>query len=83
MLELLLQPTIGIPVFVIVFYVVYSLLSSKPNLPDLPWVGIRHESFAKIRCRWRTTFNYRQSAQDAYNNVSHNSALSSMCVLKW
>lgn len=77
----LLRPTTGIPLLLLSLYAIYSFLASKPNLPDLPWVGLRKERFAKIRCRWRTTFNYHESVQRAYQEVNQRRALSVIPVL--
>ncbi len=70
MLEfLLLRPSIGFILLSLCIYAFYRWWISKPDLPDLPWVGLRKEWFAKIRCRWRTTVSYRDTLQSAYEKV--------------
>jgi hypothetical protein len=61
MLELLSRPSVAVSLIFLLICAAYRWSSSKSDLPDLPWVGIRKEWFAKFRCRWRTTINYRES----------------------
>jgi len=70
MLELLYRPSVAVSLVFLLIYAVYRWSSSKSDLPDLPWVGVRKEWFAKFRCRWRTTINYREYQQFAYEKVS-------------
>jgi hypothetical protein len=81
MLDFLFRPSIGFSLLFFVIYATYFRLSSKPNLPEIPWLGLRREWFAKLRCRWRTTINYRESIELAYQEVSIQLPIFTMLVL--
>ena len=69
-IEILLRPVIVLPIILVLCYFVYSYLTTKPNLPDLPWVGARRNQwFAKSRARFRTTFLYKAAIEEAYEEV--------------
>jgi hypothetical protein len=70
-LEILLTPIVVLPVVLVFCYFVYTYLTAKSNLPDLPWIGVGEgQWFAKTRARFRTTFQYKPAIEDAYENVS-------------
>ena len=69
MLDLILRPAVITPLLCIFLLIIYRSFQRSPS-PDLPCVGLRNERFAKIRCRWRSSINYRTAARDAYNLVS-------------
>jgi hypothetical protein len=70
MFELIFRPAVAVSLTFLLISAAYRWSLSKPDLPDLPWVGLRNEWFAKFRCRWRTTIKYREYQQIAYQNVS-------------
>lgn len=74
--EVFFKPILVLPVVLLFCYFAYAHLTSKSNLPDLPWVGVGEgQWFAKISARLRTTFQYKKAIEYAYENVS--------CTLLW
>lgn len=56
-----------------VFVLCWLLLVRKraSALPDLPWINYREdEYFGRLRAKIRTTFNYKSSIQQCYQQVS-------------
>lgn len=69
--EIFLKPVIALPVILAVCYVIYSYVTAKSNLPDLPWVGVSDgQWFAKGRARIRNTFKFKAAIECAYDDVS-------------
>lgn len=70
MLDFFLRPSVIFCSIFLLICLVYQWVSSESDLPSLPATGIRKEWFAKTKCRWRTTMNYREAVQFAYQNYS-------------
>jgi hypothetical protein len=71
--EIFLKPVIALPVILALCYFVYTYVTAKSNLPDLPWIGASDgQWFAKGRARIGNTFKYQAAIQCAYDNVSFN-----------
>jgi hypothetical protein len=69
--EILWRPVIVLPLVFIACYFVYSYLTAKPDLPDLPWIGVANgQWFARIRARLWATFQYKAAIEEAYEKVS-------------
>ena len=69
-LDILLKPSIAIPIVLLLCYLVYSYLNRKSHLPDIPWVGYQSDQwFARTRCRLRQTDRLQAAAQEAYETV--------------
>jgi hypothetical protein len=70
-LEILSKPVIVLPLVFVACYFVYTYFTAKPNLPDLPWVGVTDgQWFAKTRARIWATFQYKAAIEEAYETVS-------------
>lgn len=69
-IDVLLKPTIGIPIVLLASYVLYSIVFARSDLPDLPWIGEKKGHwFSKTRAKIAATINYRAAIKDAYENV--------------
>jgi hypothetical protein len=69
--EILWRPVIVLPLVFITCYFIYSYLTAKPDLPDLPWIGVANgQWFARTRARLWATFQYKAAIEEAYENVS-------------
>lgn len=57
--DLLFKPVIAVPVLLIAIYITYSKLTAKSTLPDLPWIGVKNQSFSKLRARLSSFKDFR------------------------
>ena len=50
--------------------VLWTVRTGPTQLPDVPWLNYnKDEWFGKLRARYRTIFNFRNSIQSAYAEV--------------
>lgn len=76
---MLAETTFGpylLPCLTLVIISVVIASSRGPKLPDVPWIN--HDPdlwFAKLRARWRTTFNFQESIRYAYQQVCDGSVI--------
>lgn len=64
------KPAVVVPFLILLVYVVYVKLTSKPLLPKhVPWVGRRSELFSKSRANLRSFTKTRELLDDAYYKV--------------
>jgi len=64
------QLTVVVPLSLLVVYLVYTKLTSKPLIPEhVPWVGRRSEIFSRSRANIRSFTRGRELLDDAYYKV--------------
>lgn len=71
MIESLFKPYVlagAVLVFVCLLW--FSRRQKAPALPDLPWLNTKDgELFTRLRSRFRSTFNYKETIRHAYQEV--------------
>ena len=71
MIEYLFTPYILAGVILATAITIYNRLRANPALPDLPWLNTREgELFTRLRARFRSTLNYKQTVHQAYEQVT-------------
>ncbi|KAK5063689.1 hypothetical protein LTR69_004395 [Exophiala sideris] len=70
-MEYLFHPYILVGVLLATAIAIYNRLRTNPALPDLPWLNTREgEWFTRLRARFRSTLNYKQTVHQAYEQYS-------------
>lgn len=70
LVRLLPSPAFGVPALVLVVYLLYTRLTTKPHSANVPWIGKEPEKvFSETRAHLKSFGNVREWLAEGYEKV--------------